>query len=48
MKTIIEANISEIRTLTQRYGLQRAYAFGSAVKKTKAEAIDVDFGCFFP
>jgi predicted nucleotidyltransferase len=48
MNGIVQKYLPEIRQLMQHYGVQKAYAFGSAVKNTMREDSDVDFIISFP
>lgn len=48
MNVIVQKYLPQIKQLMQRYGVQRAYAFGSAVKNTMKEDSDVDFIISFP
>lgn len=48
MENIIEQNMLQIQKLMQRYGVLKAYAFGSAVKNTMTAESDVDFIISFP
>jgi len=48
MPNIIEENLKEIKEIMLRYGVEHAYAFGSAVKNTMHEDSDVDFVIRFP
>ncbi len=48
MQNIIQQYLPEIKQLMQHYGVERAYAFGSAVKNTMHETSDVDFIIHFP
>ena len=48
MNGVIQKYLPQIRQLMQHYGVQRAYAFGSAVKDTMKEGSDVDFIISFP
>lgn len=48
MAAFIEQYLPQIRQLMQQYGIQQAYAFGSAVKGTMTTDSDVDFLFRFP
>jgi uncharacterized protein len=48
MNSAIQQYLPQIKTLMQRYGVQNAYAFGSAVKDTMTDESDVDFIISFP
>ncbi len=48
MPNIIEDNLQQIQQLMRDYGVEHAYAFGSAVKGTMHENSDVDFIIRFP
>jgi len=48
MEKIIEQNLSEIKQLFLKYGAERAYLFGSAVKGFKNQNSDIDFLFSFP
>lgn len=43
MQNIVQQYLPQIKELMQYYGVQRAYAFGSAVKNSMKETSDVDF-----
>ena len=43
MQNIVQQYLPQIKQLMKHYGVQRAYAFGSAVKNTMHETSDVDF-----
>ncbi|MBS1642825.1 MAG: nucleotidyltransferase domain-containing protein [Bacteroidetes bacterium] len=45
---IITKNLLQIQQLMRDYGVEKAYAFGSAVKGTMHEKSDVDFVIKFP
>ena len=45
---ILTDNIPQIQALMRQYGVQKAYAFGSAVKGTMTAKSDVDFIIKFP
>ena len=45
---IITQHLPQIQQLMRQYGVQKAYAFGSAVKGTMHEGSDVDFIIKFP
>ena len=45
---ILTDNIPQIQALMRHYGVQKAYAFGSAVKGTMTAESDVDFIIRFP
>jgi predicted nucleotidyltransferase len=47
-ENIITKNLSQIQQLMRDYGVEKAYAFGSAVKGTMHEKSDVDFVIKFP
>lgn len=44
----LKDHLPDIRKLMLTYGVEKAYAFGSAVKNTMNEASDVDFVFSFP
>ena len=48
MQNIVQQYLPQIKELMQHYGVQRAYAFGSAVKNSMHETSDVDFIISFP
>ena len=48
MPNIVQEYLPQIKELMQYYGVQRAYAFGSAVKNSMHETSDVDFIISFP
>ena len=48
MGALLQLHLPQIRQLMQRYGVQRAYAFGSAVKGSLLDDSDVDFVIRFP
>jgi predicted nucleotidyltransferase len=48
MQNIVQQYLPQIKELMHRYGVQRAYAFGSAVKNSMNETSDVDFIISFP
>ena len=48
MNGIVQKYLPQITQLMQHYGVQRAYAFGSAVRNTMKEDSDVDFIISFP
>lgn len=48
MSNIVEQNLLQIQNIMRRYGVQSAYAFGSAVKNTMHADSDVDFLIKFP
>lgn len=48
MANIIEDHLPQIQHLMRKYGVQRAYAFGSVVKGNLREDSDVDFIIHFP
>lgn len=48
MQNIIQQYLPQIQQLMRHYGVERAYAFGSAVKNTMHEESDVDFIISFP
>jgi predicted nucleotidyltransferase len=48
MEKIIEQHLAEIRQLLYKYGVERAYIFGSAAKGTMQQDSDVDFIISFP
>lgn len=43
MTNIIEQHLPEIQQLMRKYGVERAYAFGSVVKDNMSANSDVDF-----
>ena len=43
MANIIEQHLPEIQQLMRKYGVQRAYAFGSVVKNKMSANSDIDF-----
>ena len=45
---IIAKNLFQIQQLMRQYDVERAYAFGSAVKRTMNDDSDVDFIIKFP
>jgi predicted nucleotidyltransferase len=47
-KNIIQENLPQMQSLMRKYGVQKAYAFGSAVKGTMNKNSDVDFIIRFP
>jgi len=48
MNNIVQQHLPQIKELMQRYGVQRAWAFGSAVKNTMHSDSDADFIISFP
>jgi predicted nucleotidyltransferase len=48
MNSHVKQYLPQIKELMQHYGVQRAYAFGSAVKNTMKDNSDVDFIISFP
>ncbi|MBO9574001.1 MAG: nucleotidyltransferase domain-containing protein [Chitinophagaceae bacterium] len=48
MDTLLQNNLPQIRELFLQYGVEAAYAFGSAVKGTRKADSDVDFVIRFP
>lgn len=48
MQNIIQQYLPQIQQLMRQYGVQRAYAFGSAVKNIMHRESDVDFIIGFP
>lgn len=48
MNPILQQHLPEVKQLMRHYGVQRAYAFGSAVKDTMKEDSDMDFIISFP
>jgi predicted nucleotidyltransferase len=48
MNNAVQKYLPEIKKLLLHYGVQRAYAFGSAVKNTMHADSDVDFIISFP
>ena len=48
MQNIVQQYLPQINELMQYYGVERAYAFGSAVKNSMHETSDVDFIISFP
>ncbi len=48
MEKLIEQNLPEIKQLMKRYGVEKAYLFGSAAKGTMKQDSDVDFIIRFP
>jgi len=48
MNSTIQQHLPQIKSLMQQYGVQSAYAFGSAVKDTMTDKSDVDFIINFP
>jgi predicted nucleotidyltransferase len=48
MNNIVQQHLSQIKELMQQYGVQRAWAFGSAVKNTMHSDSDADFIISFP
>jgi predicted nucleotidyltransferase len=48
VQNIIEDNLQQIKELMLHYGVEHAYAFGSAVKGNMHEGSDVDFIIRFP
>ncbi|WP_448700783.1 nucleotidyltransferase family protein [Mucilaginibacter sp. AW1-3] len=48
MSNIIQNNLAQIKQLMLSYGVQSAYAFGSAVKNTMHPDSDIDFVISFP
>ncbi|MCU7551614.1 nucleotidyltransferase domain-containing protein [Chitinophagaceae bacterium LB-8] len=44
----VEQHVPKIQELMRRYGVERAYLFGSAAKGTMTESSDVDFIIRFP
>jgi uncharacterized protein len=48
MPNVIEENLGQIQDIMRRYGVERAYAFGSAVKGNMHTGSDVDFIIRFP
>jgi predicted nucleotidyltransferase len=47
-ENIVQQNLLQIQALMKKYGVEKAYAFGSAVKGTMREDSDVDFIIRFP
>jgi predicted nucleotidyltransferase len=47
-QNIIQEYLPQIQSLMRKYGVQKAFAFGSAVKGTMNEDSDVDFIIRFP
>jgi predicted nucleotidyltransferase len=47
-ENIIQQNLLQIQNLMRKYGVQKAYAFGSAIKETMNENSDIDFIIKFP
>lgn len=47
-RKILMAKISEIKEIMQKYGVSRAFAFGSAVKGEMHADSDIDFLISFP
>jgi predicted nucleotidyltransferase len=43
MELIVKNALPEIRTLLLKYGVERAYVFGSAAKHTLTKKSDIDF-----
>jgi predicted nucleotidyltransferase len=48
MEKIIEEHLHEIKRLLNKFGVERAYLFGSAAKGTMEQDSDVDFIIRFP
>lgn len=48
MSNIITDNLQQIQDIMRHYGVEHAYAFGSAVNGTMHEKSDVDFIIRFP
>ena len=48
MNDLVQQYLPQIKQLMQQYGVQRAWAFGSAVKNTMHPGNDVDFIICFP
>ncbi len=48
MDNIVKQNLPQIKQLMRYYGVQSAYAFGSAVKNSMHPDSDVDFIIRFP
>ena len=48
MANIVEQYRVQIQTLMRKYGVEKAYAFGSAIKGTQNNDSDVDFIISFP
>jgi len=48
MSNIVEQYLPQIKMLLRKYGVERAYAFGSTIKGTQNEDSDVDFIISFP
>jgi len=43
MDAVLQQNLPQIRELLRQYGVEAAYAFGSAVKGTRKADSDMDF-----
>lgn len=48
MSNIVQQYLPQIQNIMRKYGVQSAYAFGSAVKSTMNADSDVDFLIRFP
>lgn len=48
MSNIVQQYLPQIQNIMRKYGVQSAYAFGSAVKNTMDTDSDVDFLIRFP
>jgi predicted nucleotidyltransferase len=48
MQNVVQEYLTQIKELMKHYGVERAYAFGSAVKNNMHETSDVDFIFSFP
>lgn len=48
MEKLVGQNLPQIKQLMQRYGVEKAYLFGSAATGTMTEDSDIDFIIRFP
>jgi predicted nucleotidyltransferase len=48
MPNVIEENLGQIQHILRHFGVERAYAFGSAVKGNMHKQSDIDFIIRFP
>lgn len=48
MDAMVQQQLPQIQQLLRRYGVERAYVFGSAARHTLAKDSDVDFLIRFP